>query len=399
MLSHRTVLTVRRSTFTGNTSYSGGAINVNTYATFIVTDSEFYNNKAILNPADITNEGDGGAIIIWDSQTFEIARCIFDGNETTINAGGAILLWSTKAITGKTGTITDCVFTNNRAFVGGAVANIMAVGSARSETISTATEGYDLTISGSTFEGNEATDSGENTGGAIFTTNLKELTIGAGVVFTGNLAVDMFDGVVYTTDKDGDGENDDVTYAAKVDPGNPTLDDPLPPYTSAYNNADINYFRPAADFIGYYRNRNGADSVNYSNGEANPSVVNLIGKPEAFNKPGGYRFIGWSLDRDWADGSDPADLLAPGTEIAFTGNIDYYAIWQKMHLDATLNGSSTRDYTGNPLNPGATVTDKNTGATLTKGTDYTISYLDGSGNPITNIINVCGDHRHRRLCW
>jgi predicted outer membrane repeat protein len=167
------VTTVTGSTFTNNSGSVGAAINVyNEAAT--VTDSTFTNNKATGN--------EGGAIRIQgaNSAGLKVSGSTFTGNQATTNEGGAIFAFesdltvSASTFTQNTGVngaggaistngdgnfpvgIHDSQFSKNSGISGGAL-----------KTSSS------LTITGSLFTDNEATEYG---GGAISAGDVAEIT-------------------------------------------------------------------------------------------------------------------------------------------------------------------------------------------------------------------------------
>jgi predicted outer membrane repeat protein len=179
-----------------------------------VADAAFIGNAAKL---------DGGAIH---------SNCVLDFSDSEFSKntaeryGGAMAFSSLSNLI--SATITGCRFAENVAVsVGGGI--YAAVGG----TISPL-----LTVGNTVFCGNVSMSTAAKAGGAIHTLQLRNLVVNAGVTFTENEAVHIYDGTIAYSDTDSDGQNDQTTYAANVTPGNPTLD---AGYLSAYNNADINY--------------------------------------------------------------------------------------------------------------------------------------------------------------
>lgn len=126
-------ITIANSSFSGNYSTYGGAVNSAGTSTLVVTNSVFSGNST---------PGGGGGSAIYGGGTTTITGSTFSNNDGGTNGGGA--LW----IDGSNGaTITNSTFTNN----------INATGSAIYVNSSVAT------IVNSTFSGNTS----PNTGGAI----------------------------------------------------------------------------------------------------------------------------------------------------------------------------------------------------------------------------------------
>eukprot|EP00898_Chlorokybus_atmophyticus_P002948 jgi/Chlat1/3654/Chrsp238S03635 len=151
---------ISRSTFEDNEAERGGAIECVNGPSVQVEDTIFSRNVA-------TNE-DGGAIALRNC-TFRAARCNFTAN-ASLRSAGAISIGSYQQLISATATIAACNFVNNSAKVnGGAI-----------------TSSYKLSITDSTFDGNDAAD-----GGAIRNTGLEEknegLTIVADVYVPRNL--------------------------------------------------------------------------------------------------------------------------------------------------------------------------------------------------------------------
>jgi predicted outer membrane repeat protein len=202
-------LNVYYSTFNGNTANYGGAID-NDY-TLSVTGCNFTNNKATKYGGAIGNDGtltvtgskftnstalDGGAIS--SGKILTVNNSTFNGNKatdsTTGYGGGAIFNTGTLTINGIS-TFTNNTVTNGHGS-GGSINNYI---------------GGNLTLNGSTFNGNTASDFGgaiENQGnstlnssnftgntafdgGAIYNTG--NLTI-TGITFTGNTVTDYSGG-------------------------------------------------------------------------------------------------------------------------------------------------------------------------------------------------------------
>ena len=93
-------VTVRNSTFRGNESSYGGAIDSTAGVAVTIEDSTFTNNKAII--------GDGGAIRASSGATITISDSTFSGNSAS-SRGGAI-----QVIDGNSSlNISNSVFTNN----------------------------------------------------------------------------------------------------------------------------------------------------------------------------------------------------------------------------------------------------------------------------------------------
>jgi predicted outer membrane repeat protein len=240
-------VSIKRSDFESNTAVaSGGAIYVlaptaptASYA-FTVESSTFEENKANYGGAIRTSSPDA---VITDTD--------FDGNEGGIS-GGAVYNAGTLALSGTVGRNS---FTENSGVYGGAVYNnatLNVTGTDFTENLS-AVGGAILnmsagttTVGSSAFTDNEATSANTATtvpyntsGGAIFTSLYANLTINAGVTFSGNTAPVTYSAPIpATADVDADSDPDITTYASKVTPGNPAFSSL---YSTIYNNADVNY--------------------------------------------------------------------------------------------------------------------------------------------------------------
>ena len=196
-------LTIDGTTFTGNSvtadfkttnndKIAGGAIFNDTGAELSVKNATFTDNTSSLK---------GGAIFNRDGKV-EIADSTFKGNSVPKSAGGAVLNESgnTPNLTG-TITITGSTFEGNTAGNGGAVwngadgtvditnstfkGNTALVGAGQGGAI---TNADNMTITGSTFEGNQA----GKIGGAIYNTKIGggagSITFNGTNTFTNNTA-------------------------------------------------------------------------------------------------------------------------------------------------------------------------------------------------------------------
>lgn len=151
------------SNFTSNTATHGGAIFLGGSSTATISDkSEFELNESVWA---------GGAI--YSNGVLSVTDSTFDTNQSTSGAGGAVKL-DTKA----TGTLTSCVFMNNKAKNGGAI---------HEQSTNT------TTISACSFESNQATT---GNGGAIAaqkgTDNVQD-----GCEFTSNTAASNGQAIYY----------------------------------------------------------------------------------------------------------------------------------------------------------------------------------------------------------
>ena len=194
----QTSLTIDGTTFTGNSvtadfkatnndNIAGGAIFNDTGAKLDVKNATFTDNTSSLK---------GGAIFNRDGEV-AITNSTFKNNSVLTSAGGAVL--NESGDTSKTGTITitGSTFEGNKAGNGGAVwngsngkvditastfkSNTALVGIGQGGAITNADQ---MSITGSTFEGNQA----GKLGGAIFNAANGNLTFRGTNTFTGNTA-------------------------------------------------------------------------------------------------------------------------------------------------------------------------------------------------------------------
>ena len=194
----QTSLMIDGTTFTGNSvtadfnttkndNIAGGAIFNDTNAKLNVTNATFTDNTSSLK---------GGAIFNRDGEV-TIENSTFKGNSVPTSAGGAVL--NESGDTSKLGTITimGSTFEGNTAGNGGAVwngfngkvnitastfkSNTALVGIGQGGAITNADQ---MTITGSTFEGNQA----GKLGGAIFNAASGELSFKGTNTFTNNTA-------------------------------------------------------------------------------------------------------------------------------------------------------------------------------------------------------------------
>ena len=194
----QTSLTIDGTTFTGNSvtadfkttnndNIAGGAIFNDTGAKLDVKNATFTDNTSSLK---------GGAIFNRDGEV-AITNSTFKNNSVPTSAGGAVL--NESGDTSKTGTITitGSTFEGNKAGNGGAVwngfngkvditastfkSNTALVGIGQGGAITNADQ---MTITGSTFEGNQA----GKIGGAIFNAASGNLTFNGTNTFTNNTA-------------------------------------------------------------------------------------------------------------------------------------------------------------------------------------------------------------------
>lgn len=194
----QTSLTIDGTTFTGNSvtadfkttnndNIAGGAIFNDTGAKLDVKNATFTDNTSSLK---------GGAIFNRDGEV-AITNSTFKNNSVPTSAGGAVL--NESGDTSKTGTITitGSTFEGNKAGNGGAVwngfngkvditastfkSNTALVGIGQGGAITNADQ---MSITGSTFEGNQA----GKIGGAIFNATSGKLDFNGTNTFTNNTA-------------------------------------------------------------------------------------------------------------------------------------------------------------------------------------------------------------------
>ena len=191
-------LTIDGTTFTGNSvkadfnttqndNIAGGAIFNDTNAKLDVKNATFTDNTSSLK---------GGAIFNRDGEV-TITNSTFKGNSVPKSAGGAVLNESGNTGIPGTITITGSTFEGNKAGNGGAVwngfdgkvditastfkSNTALVGIGQGGAITNADQ---MTITGSTFEGNQA----GKIGGAIFNAASGKLDFNGTNTFTNNTA-------------------------------------------------------------------------------------------------------------------------------------------------------------------------------------------------------------------
>ena len=198
----QTSLTIDGTTFTGNSvtadfsttpndNIAGGAIFNDTNAKLDVKNATFTDNTSSLK---------GGAIFNRDG-TVTITNSTFKGNSVPKSAGGAVLNESGNTGIPGTITITGSTFEGNKAGNGGAVWNgsngkveiadstfkgntaLAEGGIGQGGAITNADQ---MTITGSTFEGNQA----GKIGGAIFNAASGKLDFNGTNTFTNNTAAD-----------------------------------------------------------------------------------------------------------------------------------------------------------------------------------------------------------------
>ncbi len=190
-------VTIDASTFTGNDSATfGGAISMETGGSLIITDSVFDSNEILTS---LANPSSGGAIYAYKldemsvsgseftdnvgyfyggaifannmSAETEISDSTFTGNIIESKRGGAI-----EFSAGSDLVVTDCVFEDNTSAEGGGALSVY--------------QNVTLTVTDSTFSGNTNTSTRDAYGGAIFAydnDNAEDLTI-SGSTFEDNEA-------------------------------------------------------------------------------------------------------------------------------------------------------------------------------------------------------------------
>jgi predicted outer membrane repeat protein len=133
--------TISDTVFTSNRALDGGAIYLDTGGSATITGSTF-----------TTNIGGYGGAIESNGMILTVTESTFDGNDAVIGSGGAIWLYN-----GTENVISDSTFTDNSTVTTGGAIHCFAAG---------------LSITGSTFSGNEAlnTNSVPANGGGIFST-------------------------------------------------------------------------------------------------------------------------------------------------------------------------------------------------------------------------------------
>lgn len=193
-LKNEGTLTINGGSFEGNKANVAGAIYNAADATLMVDGVTFANNSSVNNVAGAINNRDGKVII---------TNSTFKGNDSGTKAGGAIANTAGSTEEGKLGTITikGSTFEGNKAGNGGAVWNgsdgkveiadstfkgntaVAEGGLGQGGAITNADQ---MTITGSTFEGNQA----GKIGGAIFNAASGKLDFKGTNTFTGNTAAE-----------------------------------------------------------------------------------------------------------------------------------------------------------------------------------------------------------------
>ncbi len=191
-LRNEGTLTVTGGLFESNEANVAGAIYNADGATLTVDGVTFASNSSVNNVAGAINNRDGQVII---------KKSTFTGNDSGTKAGGAIYNASGNLSTLGAITITGSTFEGNKAGNGGAVWNgsdgkveiadstfkgnkaLAEDGLGQGGAITNADE---MTITGSTFEGNQA----GKLGGAIFNAANGKLTFNGTNTFTNNTAAD-----------------------------------------------------------------------------------------------------------------------------------------------------------------------------------------------------------------
>ncbi|MGN1063572.1 MAG: autotransporter domain-containing protein, partial [Alphaproteobacteria bacterium] len=173
---NRTVTFGENTTFSNNDSkWLGGALGIEAADIVTIGDgASFTGNKTL---------ADGGAIAVWtdgtntnvtNGATVNLGKATFNGNQAT-NRGGAIAnLNNDEAakVTSYFNTVNiaaGSTFKNNEAATGGAIYNV-----------------GDMTITGSTFDGNKSTGASGN-GGAIYNYNGENLARGGDITITDSI--------------------------------------------------------------------------------------------------------------------------------------------------------------------------------------------------------------------
>ena len=164
-----------------NPSYDGGAIYLSDSSTFTGTNLDFRENSA----------RNGGAVELTDGSTASLIDVRFSDN-TGYRAGGALRVYDSAEA-----SCTNCEFDSNSADGGGAVevsndATFSDVDGLYTDNEATEEDGGaircfidgDLTLTGSSFEGNEA----EQSGGAVYVYEPMDTTLVTAASFLNNVA-------------------------------------------------------------------------------------------------------------------------------------------------------------------------------------------------------------------
>jgi len=196
--------TMNDGEISGNTATNGGGVFNATYeAEFEMIAGEISGNIATEN---------GGGILGVDSVT-NIKDGKISGN--TAELGGGLYVFLTSVV-----TITNGEISGNTAELGGGIYSTDSV----------------INIKGGKISGNTATEADKNgSGGGIYTDNYASLTVGDGVIFSGNTAPTLR---TKNIDDDAALTNYINKISKKVVLNAPTIQKLNAP---AYNNYDINY--------------------------------------------------------------------------------------------------------------------------------------------------------------
>ncbi len=160
--------------FRNNEGKTGGALYSNTSSPIIILGKARF--------TDNVSASGGGAV--YTAGPLTVRSSVFEGNSCT-SSGGAIYHHYTKAtFERRLFELTDCVFENNSASLGGAVAL------SASDSVAEKNQGTYATITGCEFKKNNAvkTESNVGNGGAIYVTRKSDAIISE-CTFTDNTAV------------------------------------------------------------------------------------------------------------------------------------------------------------------------------------------------------------------
>jgi len=296
------------ASISNNTTVYGGGVSNWDESTFNMSGGTISDNSADF----------GGGVFNWKGSTFNMSDGTISYNYAT--QGGGVANWSTGYETAVTFAMTGGAITYNTAVYGGGMFNNFVTDNiikVSSGTFSCNIADYGggiynagtLIVTGGEFTSNVAKGTlARGSGGGIFTTDFACLTVGDGVVFSGNVAPTLrMKDIAENADIDGNKTFDlddyknigDVKLDAYVCRGQ---------NAPAYNNCDINY--PGeyyTVFIAFESERSGTVTVTYGSRigtvhktmnldgyvyvPTTVSMITLSAEPKA-----GYEFIMLSID-------------------------------------------------------------------------------------------------------